>query len=284
MHPKLTTGRVAIYARYSSDLQNEASIEDQARRAREMVARAGGVPAQARVFPDYAVSGASLDRPGVEALMRAVDAGEIDVILTEDVSRISRDVGDASHIFKRLQFAGVPLVSMSDGIDTSQRNAKLNFTVKSMLADLYLDDLRDKTLRGLEGRALAGFATGGVPYGFRTMAETGGSGRTLGHRILIDEAQARIVVRIFEEYRDGGALHRIARTLNQEGIPSPRAGSRHKRYGWGPTTIRAILHNEKYVGTWRVKYRQWVKVPGTNKRRPRPRAADEVMSSERPDL
>ncbi|MGN6108608.1 MAG: recombinase zinc beta ribbon domain-containing protein, partial [Kofleriaceae bacterium] len=44
------------------------------------------------------------------------------------------------------------------------------------------------------------------------------------------------------------------------------------------------LHNEKYVGTWRFKERQWVKVPGTNKRRPRPRAADEVMTSERPDL
>lgn len=284
MHPKLATGRVGIYARYSSDLQSEASIEDQARRARELVARAGGDPSKARVFPDYAISGASLDRPGLESLMRAVEAGAIDVIVTEDISRISRDVGDAAHIFKRLQFAGVPLISMSDGIDTSQKHAKLNFTVKSMFADMYLDDLRDKTLRGLEGRMLAGFATGGVPYGFRTVNETDSSGRILGHRILIDEVEAKIVIRIFEEYRDGGALHRIARTFNREGIPSPRAGTRHKRYGWGPTTIRAILYNEKYVGTWRFKERQWVKVPGTNKRRPRARAADEVMTIERPEL
>ena len=284
MHPKVATGRVAIYARYSSDLQSEASIEDQARRGRDFIARAGGDPTKALVFPDFAVSGASMERPGLEALMRAVEAGRVDVILTEDISRISRDVGDAANIFKRLQFAGVPLISMSDGIDTSAKHAKLNFTVKSMLADMYLDDLRDKTLRGLEGRALAGFATGGVPFGFRTTTEADSSGRVIGHKIEIDEKEAPIIRRIFTEYRDGGALHRIARTLNREGIPSPRAGSKHKRFGWGASTIRAILYNDRYAGTWRFKERQWVKVPGTNKRRPRPRAADEVMTIERPEL
>ncbi len=284
MHPKLATGRVGIYARYSSDLQSEASIEDQARRARDFIARAGGDPAKAIVFPDFAISGASMVRPGLDALMRAVDAGTIDLIVTEDISRVSRDVGDASHIFKRLQFAGVPLLSMSDGIDTSAKHAKLNFTVKSMFADMYLDDLRDKTLRGLEGRALAGYATGGVPYGYTTLTETDGSGRLLGHRVQIHEADARILVRIFTEYEQGGALHRIAQGLNREGIPSPRAGTKHKRYGWGPTTIRAILRNEKYIGTWRFKEQQWVKVPGTNKRRPRARPADEVMTMERPEL
>jgi len=130
-HPKVATGRVAIYARYSSDLQSESSIDDQARRAREFIVRAGGDP-KAIVFPDFAVSAASLERPGLEALMRAVEQGRIDVILTEDISRISRDIGDASNIFKRLQFAGVPLISISDGIDTSAKHAKLNFTVKSM--------------------------------------------------------------------------------------------------------------------------------------------------------
>jgi len=100
---------------------------------------------------------------------------------------------------------------------------------------------------------------------------------------MIDENQAPIIRRIFIEYHDGGALHRIARALNLEGIPSPRVGSKHKYYGWGASTIRAILYNEKYAGTWRFKERQWVKVPGTNKRRPRTRAADEVITIERPD-
>lgn len=284
MHEKIATGRVGIYARYSSDLQNESSIDDQARRAREAIARAGGDATKAVVFPDYAVSGGSMERPGLEALLRAVEAGRIDVILTEDVSRISRDMGDAAHIFKRLQFARVPLIGLSDGIDTSAKQGKLTYAFKSMMAEWYIDELRDRTLRGLEGRALAGFATGGVPFGYRTVPEVDGSGRALGNKIVIDENEAPIIRRIFTEYRDGGALNRIARALNREGIPSPRAGSKHKRFGWGASTIRAILYNEKYTGTWRFKERQWVKVPGTNKRRPRARAADEVMSIERPDL
>lgn len=284
MHPKVATGRVAIYARYSSELQSEASIEDQARRARDAIKRAGGDPTRAAVFADYAVSGASMARPGLESMMQAVEAGSIDVILTEDVSRLSRDMGDAAHIFKRLQFAGVPLVSLADGIDTSAKHAKLNFAVKSMLADMYLDDLRDKTLRGLEGRALAGKATGGVPFGFCTRPEVDAHGRAIGNAIAIEPAEAEIVRRIFEDYRQGGALNRIARALNVEGIPSPRAGSRHKRFGWGLSTIRAMLYNERYAGTWRFKERQWVKVPGTNKRRPRARAAEDVITVERPEL
>lgn len=279
----IATGRVAIYARYSTDLQHESSIDDQARRGREAVRHFGGDPSQAEVFPDSAISGTSMERPGLERLLRAVEQKRIDVILTEDVSRISRDIGDAADIFKRLRFAGVPLIGLSDGIDTSAKQGKLNYTFKSMMAEWYVDEIRERTLRGLEGRMLAGFATGAVPFGFRSTSVTDATGRIV-HPIEINHEEAVIIVRIFTEYRDDGALHRIARGLNRDGVPSPRAGTKHKRYGWGASTIRAILYNEKYAGTWRFKEREWVKVPGTNKRRPRARAADEVITIERPEL
>ena len=284
MHPKLKTEPAGIYARFSSELQRESSIEDQVRRCRELIAMAGGDAANAEVFPDFAVSGASLQRPGFEAMMRAVSEGRIGVIVTEDISRISRDFADAASIFKRLQFADVPLISVADGIDTSSKNAKMTFFMQSMMADAFLDTLRDKTLRGLEGRALRGFATGGMPFGYRTVPETDKLGNVIGHRIEIDEEAAAIIRRIFADYIKGGSLLRIARTLNLEGIPSPRTGTKHKRFGWGVSTIRAILYNERYAGTWRFKENQWVKVPGTNKRIPRKRAADEVITMDRPDL
>lgn len=284
MHPAVKNGNVAIYARFSSARQRETSIEDQVRRCREFIAQSGGDPSTAQVFSDFAVSGASLDRPGFEALMQAVDDRRVGAIVTEDLSRISRDFADSAHIFKRLQFVEVPLLGVADGIDTSSKNAKLSFTVKSLVADLYLDDLRDKTLRGLEGRAHAGFATGNTPFGYCTEAEFDGAGRTVGHRIQIDEDQAAIVRRIFSEYAAGGSLTGVAKSLNRDGIPSPRAGTRHKNKGWGPSTIRAMIRNEKYAGTWRYKQRQWVKVPGTNKRTPRDRDESEVLSFERPEL
>ena len=284
MHPKLKAGRIAIYARFSSDSQREASIDDQVRRCREFIAQGGGDPGLAVIFADHAISGSSMDRPRFEQMMKGVDDGSIDVIVTEDLSRISRDFGDSATIFKKLVYKNVPLLGVADGIDTSSKHAKLSFTVKSLVADLYIDDLRDKTLRGLEGRALAGFATGGPPYGYHTVPETDQFGRSVGSRIVIHAGEAEIVRRIFREYRDGGSLTTVARRLNREGIPSPRAGTRHKRMGWGSSTIRAILRNERYTGIWRFKEKQWVKVPGTNKRLPRNRDHSEVITTERPDL
>jgi len=281
---KIATGHVAIYARYSTELQNESSIEDQARRGREAISRVGGDPTKALVFPDFAISGTTMIRPGLEAMLRAVEEGRVDIILTEDVSRISRDVGDAANIFKRLEFARVPLIGLSDGIDTSAKQGKLTYAFKSMMAEWYVDELRERTLRGLEGRALAGHATGGLPFGFTSVAVTDERGRVLGHRIEVDEAEAKIVRRIFALYLDGQSLTQIAHRLNREGVPSPRAGTRHIRMGWGSSTIRAMLYNDKYMGVWRFKERQWVKVPGTNRRMPKQRPADEVITCERPEL
>jgi site-specific DNA recombinase len=132
--------------------------------------------------------------------MAAVESQRVDVILTEDISRISRDFADSAHVFKRLQYAQVPLIGIADGIadgiNTSTRDANLSFTLKILVADIYFDDLRDKTLRGLEGRAGAGYATGNTPYGFRSVPETDSYGQVRGHRIEIDPVLAAIVVRI----------------------------------------------------------------------------------------
>src|SRR4051812_42847693 len=100
----IKTGPIAIYPRFSSDLQNERSIEDQVRRCREFIKQQGGDAESAQVFADFAVSGASLDRPGFEAMMAAVKDGRIKAIVTEDMSRISRDFADSAQIFKQLQF------------------------------------------------------------------------------------------------------------------------------------------------------------------------------------
>ncbi|MEO8842496.1 MAG: recombinase family protein [Kofleriaceae bacterium] len=109
-------------------------------------------------------------------------------------------------------------------------------------------------------------------------------GEAIGNKIEIHEAEAKIIRRIFRESLAGRSLTTIAHGLNSDAIPSPRVGTRHKCFGWGASTIRAILYNERYVGLWKFKERQWVKVPGTNKRQPRARDASEVMQQQRPEL
>lgn len=282
----LSRARIGIYARYSSDQQREASIEDQVRRCRAFIESHGGVFDPNLVFADFAVSGSSTARPSFEALMARVTAKppQVDAIITEDLSRISRDFADSAMIFKKLQFAGVALLGVADGIDTSAKHAKLTFGVKSLVADWQLDEIRDKTLRGLEGRALAGFSTGGVPYGYRSSPVTTPDGRLVGHRVEIAPEQAEVVRWIFDQYRNGRALTAITRQLNKQGTEPPRARTKHRLKGWAPATVRVFLHNQKYVGLWAFKKTQWVKVPGTNKRRPRKRPAEELIKKEHPEL
>src|SRR3990170_4723659 len=97
--------RVALYARYSSDKQREASIEDQIRLCEERAAREGWNVI--KHYKDQAISGASLVRPGIQALMQDAGAKKFDLVLTESLDRISRDQEDSSGVFKRLRFAGV---------------------------------------------------------------------------------------------------------------------------------------------------------------------------------
>jgi len=279
--------RVAIYARFSSQLQREASIDDQVRRCSQFINDRGGHVTPELVFADAAMSGANLQRPGFEKMMRLVNdpAHPVDVIVTEDMSRVSRDFADSATIFKRLQFLQVPLIGVGDGINTADPHAKITYAMKSLASDMYLDDLRDKTLRGLEGRALKGYSTGGLPLGYRSVPVLTPDGRSVvGHRIVVDEQAAPVVRRIFDMYsRRGMSLSSIARELNEHGVPCARANTRHRKKGWVGTTIRMMLRNPAYVGEWSFKKKQWMKLPGTNTRRYRVRPADEVLRSTHPD-
>jgi site-specific DNA recombinase len=128
------------------------------------------------------------------------------------------------------------------------KHSPITFGIKTLVASIYLNELRDKTLRGLEGRARAGLATGGVAFGYRLQKELGPDGKVLGSRIEISEEQAGVVRRIFTLYLEGSSFAAIAKTLNADGVAPPRVHAKNRREGWKDSTIRAMLHNESYVG------------------------------------
>ncbi len=282
----LKGSRVGAYARYSSDRQNETSVDDQLRRLRGFATTHGRIIDDGLTFTDHAISGSSTDRPGFEALMGKIQRREIDVLLVEDTSRLSRDNADALTLYKTLAYYGVQLVAISDGIDSTTKGAKLAYSVKALMSDMYLEDLRDKTLRGMEGRAHSGLSTGGLPIGYRSVPLPGPDPRTpAGYKIEIDPEGADVVRRIFKMYFAGKSLNGIATALNADEVPSPRDKTRHVRKGgWAGSSIRAILYNEKYAGNWTFNERRWIKVPGTNKRRPQQKDASEIVRVERQEL
>lgn len=277
--------RVGAYARYSSDKQNVSSVDDQLRRFQSALAPIGRELNPALTFTDHAISGKSTERPGFEALMEKVRRRELDVLLVEDVSRLARNQSDATRLYEELAYYGVQLISLGDGIDTQQKGAKLQFGVKALFADIYLDDLRDKTLRGMEGRAHAGLATGGRLLGYRSVPLTDAFGKPAGCKIEIHPETAEIVRRIFRMYLAGQSFSSIAVALNKDAVPAPRDKTRHKQKpGWSHSTIRAILYNERYTGVWRFNERRWIKIPGTNRRKPQMKDPSEVVCMVRDNL
>ena len=105
--------KVAIYARYSSDNQRDASITDQMRVCRVFAERQGWTIAQE--YSGHAVSGATLLRSGFQAMMRDALNSRFDVVLAESLDRFSRDQEDTAGLFKRLTFAGVNIVTLAEG-------------------------------------------------------------------------------------------------------------------------------------------------------------------------
>src|SRR5689334_21454286 len=118
---KMSAMRCACYARFSSDMQRETSLADQIATARRYARAHGWEFMEAHVYTDAAISGASLERPGIQALLAAVARPPLpfEVLLVDDSSRISRDLADAVRFMQQLRFAGVRVIYISQSIDSA---------------------------------------------------------------------------------------------------------------------------------------------------------------------
>lgn len=264
--------RTAAYARYSSDQQRAASIEDQLRNIRARCAREGWP--EPAVYADAAISGARSDRPAYQRLL--ADSAQYQVLLVDDLSRLGRDQAELAGAVKRLRFSGVRVVGVSDGVDTARKGHQVDVGLRSLMGELYLANLAEKTHRGLTGRALAGSSAGGLPYGYQVTAT--------GQRAIRDD-QAAIVRRIFADYLSGHSPRAIAAALNAARVPSPRGST------WAASAIHGdarrgigILVNPIYTGQQIWNRSRWIKHPDTGRRVRQERPRDEWIITEQPEL
>src|SRR5207248_1939098 len=269
--------KVAIYARYSSDNQREASIADQFRICREFARRQGWQIANE--YSDHAVSGATLLRSGFQAMMQSGLRKEVDVVLAESLDRFSRDQEDTAGLFKRLTFAGVSIVTLAEGDITF-----LHIGLKGTMNAMFLKELADKTRRGLRGRVETGKSGGGLCYGYRVVRRLENGAVTTGER-EINADEAAVVRRIYRDYAAGASPKQIAKTLNKEGIPGPQGAL------WSPSTIHGnpkrgigILHNELYVGRLVWNRQRFLKDPDTGRRIARTNPQSEWITKDVPEL
>ena len=270
--------RVAIYARYSSENQRDASIEDQVRLCRERAEKEGWTITKA--YTDHAVSGASLIRPGIQQLIHDALSGKFDIILSEAMDRISRDQEDIAGIYKRMQFSEVKIFTLSEG-----ELSNLHIGLKGTMNALFLKDLADKTRRGLRGRVEKGRSGGGNSYGYDVVKRVADDGEYARGERRINETEARIVQGIFTDYVKGISPKAIAAALNRAGVAAPTGGE------WGASTIygnrergTGILNNELYIGQLVWNRLRYIKDPSTGKRVSRPNPESEIIRRDVPEL
>jgi DNA invertase Pin-like site-specific DNA recombinase len=140
-------------------------------------------------------------------------------------------------------FTGFRFIAVSQGIDSAHEQADVLIAVHGLVDSLYIKERGKKTHSGLEGRALKGLHTGGRCFGYRNA-----SGKD-GVHLVIDEAEAVVVGRIFEWSANGMSLKAMARKLNTDRVPSPRPRKGRQRATWCPTAIRACCARNSTRGS-----------------------------------
>jgi site-specific DNA recombinase len=209
------------------------------------------------IYADEAISGATDDRTGLRGMLSAAKqkSRPIDVILCDDTSRLSRRLTDSLRIFEQMQALDIRIVFVAQGIDTTNEQAELLVATHGIVDSLYIKDLAKRTFRGVEHLALNGLHTGGRVFGYRrvpiqsiTERDSYGRPKIEGVTLAVEPDQARTVHRIFERCAAGHSLKWIAIGLNDEGILSPQPQKGRIARSWCPSSVRYILHNERYRG------------------------------------
>jgi DNA invertase Pin-like site-specific DNA recombinase len=233
---------VYSYARISTDMQSESSIDDQHRICRDYAKKQGWK--LAAKFDDIGISGAAFgNRPGVREALAVLKTG--DVLLVCDLSRLSRS-SDLSPALDRLKHRGARCIGVQDGYDSESRSGRLQAGLSGIMSAEFRSMIGDRTRAALEYRARDGRATGGKAF-----------------------SDPKLVKEIFQRFAGGESLKRIASDLNARNIPSPGAAWKARsnpRGKWLVSALHALLKNEIYIGRKIWNKCQMVKDPDTGKR------------------
>ena len=149
-----------IYARYSTDLQNERSIEDQVALCQAYAARESLNVVE--VYEDKACSGASImGRDGLLRLLERAREKAFNFVIVEALDRLSRDMEDLAGIHKRLSFLGIEIRAVHEGVVNT-----VLVGLRGLVGQLYREDNAHKIRRGQAGRVGQGLNAGGLTYGY----------------------------------------------------------------------------------------------------------------------
>ena len=248
----------ALYERLSrddfgkdDDQQRESnSISNQKAMLEEFAARQGFT--NIVHFTDDGISGTCFDRPGFLAMMKEVEAGNVEYLCIKDMSRMGRDYLKVGQIMEILRQRGVRLIAINDGVDSARGDD--DFTpFRNIMNEYYARDTSRKIRSTFQSKGKSGkHLTGTVIYGYLW--------NEARDQWLVDPEAAEVVKRIFAMTIEGYGPYQIASKLKSEKVLIPSAYlaqhgegvNKNKTfkdvYGWGSSTICNILEKREYLG------------------------------------
>ncbi|MBD5113785.1 MAG: recombinase family protein [Ruminococcaceae bacterium] len=238
-----------LYYRLSRDEDEEMNSLQNQRQILLDYAKQNGYEIVGESFDDN-VSGMTFNRKGLGELESAVDEGKVEAVLVKDLSRLGRHRTQTALFIDHLRENNVKVISVTEGIDTTNENDDLLIGFKQIFNDFYAKDIGKKVRAGIRQKQKTGLVVN-LPMGYYKDKNTG--------EVLIDETAAEIVREAFQRYIGGHGITAIARDFNNRGIKSPEYFSHRKisstrtemckKFLWAQTTVKRLLQNESYAGT-----------------------------------
>lgn len=225
--------RGVIYARYSSDRQNEQSIIGQVAVCRKW-AEDNDIDIT-EVYSDEALTGKTDKRPSFQRMIKAAVSGKFDYIIVYKLDRFARNKADSAIYKAQLRKHGVKVISAMENISEGPEGIILESVLEGM-AEFYSANLSQNVLRGMHQRAELGKYMGGtVPLGYKIDHDK---------NYVIDENTAFIVERIYKRYAEGHTIKEICAELNAAGYKSSTGKP------FNHNSLGRLLTNPKYIGRY----------------------------------
>lgn len=240
--------RAAIYARRSTEEHQAASLDVQIAEARAFAAARGWRVLDEHVYTDSGVSRAEFKkRPGLIAMLNAATARAFDVVVMRDESRLGGDMHRSGLLIQDLAENEVQLWYYASGeqVRADDLTSRLIIAVRGFAAELEREKIAGRTREHLKHKAAKGLNVGGVTYGYDNVETFNGSVREVQYQV--NEAQAAVVREVFRRWNAGESMREIAHALNAQRLPSPHRGRRGSG-SWSPSTVLALVRNERYAG------------------------------------
>ena len=226
--------KAVAYARFSSDLQREESIEAQFRAINAFAEQNGYT--LLKVYADRGISGTTDNRPEFQQMIEDAKSEQFNAIIVHKLDRFARNRADSAIYRQELSKHGIKLISVLENFDDSPESIILQSVIEGY-NEYYSKNLRREVMKGLKENALSCRHTGGTPcLGYDVDKST--------MRLVINEYEAEAVRLIFKMYLSNEGYTAIINELNKKGYRTKRG------VPFGKNSLYEILRNEKYSGVY----------------------------------